>query len=241
MYHDWDYPGAKAGFDQALLLNPNFTEAHLWEEFYWTYVEHDFEKAVAANRRALRLSPLDTRIRTRFSTVHYLFGKLEEAEELFRGELRDDPENPMTHVGIGDTLFRMGREDEAVSHLEEAVRLGGRPHAFLGMLAGFYGLQGNQAGAKSVLEEMESRQRAGFFPGLWLAVAYGGSGRIDEAFAALERAVDERDSNLLYLFFAPRAMGLHDDPRFKGILDRIGLGHLLLPSPNGASQRQGPH
>ena len=121
----------------------------------------------------------------------------------------------------------MGRADEAVSYIEDAVRLGGRPHAFLGILGGFYGLQGNEAGATAVLEELEERQRAGYAPGFWMAVAYGGLGRIDEAFASLNRAVEERDSNLVYLFFVPRSLGLHDDPRFEVILDRVGLGHLL--------------
>ncbi len=227
MYWEWDYAGAKEGFHRTLQLNPNFAEAHFWEEFYWTYVEHDFDGAIAANRRAQRLSPLDTRIQGRFATVHYLFGKLERAEELFREQLADHPEDPVAHLGLGDTLVRMGRLDEAMTHMEETVRVGGRPHAFLGMLAGFYGLQGDEARSNAVLEELEARQRAGYAPGFWMAVAYAGVGRLDEAFASLDRAVEERDSNLLYIFFVPRAMGLHDDPRFEAILDRIGLIHLL--------------
>jgi len=226
MYWHWDYAGAKAGFDRAVELNPNFAEAHLWEEFYWTYVEHDFEKALAANRRAYGLSPLDPRIRERFATVHYLFGRLERAEALYAEALADNPKSPMDRLGLADTLVRMGRMDEALVQIEEAVRLGGRAHAFLGMLGGFYGLQGNEAAARSVLEELEVRQRAGYAPGFWVAAAYAGLGRMDEAYSALERAVEERDGNLLYLSVCPRALGLHDDPRFKTILQRIGLGHL---------------
>jgi serine/threonine-protein kinase len=226
MYWRWDYKGAKAGFDRALELNPNFAEAHLWEEFYWTYVQHDFENAIEANRRAQRLSPLDMRIRGRHGTVHYLFGKLEEAERLFREELVDTPENPLPHLGLADTLVRMGRPDEGVASMEEAVRLGGRPHAFLGMLATFYGLQGEAGKATAVLEEMEDRQGAGYASEFWMAIAYAGMGRMDEAFAALDKAVAERDSNLLYLSVVPTATGLNDDPRFRGILDQIGLGHL---------------
>jgi serine/threonine-protein kinase len=226
MYWHWDYPGAKAGFDRAVELNPNFAEAHLWEEFYWTYVEHDFEKALAANRRAYGLSPLDSRIRERFATVHYLFGELERAAELYRETLAEHPDSPMDHLGLGDTLARMGRMDEALIHVEEAVRLGGRPHAFLGMMSGFYGLQGNEAAARAVLDELEARQAAGYAPGFWIAAAYAGLGRADDAFRSLERAVEERDSNLLYLSVVPRALRLHEDPRYGTILERIGLGHL---------------
>jgi hypothetical protein len=59
-----------------------------------------------------------------------------------------------------------------------------------------------------------------------MAAALSGLGRHDEAFACLDRAIDERDSNLLYLFAVPRAFGVHEDPRFPAVLDRIGLGHL---------------
>lgn len=227
MYLDWDFPGAKEGIDRALELNPNFAEAHLWDEFYWTYVEHDFEEAVAANRRAHELSPLDSRPRDRFATIHYIFGKLDLAEELLRQALAEDPDHPVSHLALADTLCRMGRLDEALLHMEEAIRLGGRAHAFLGILGGFYGLQKNQAAAEAVLRELEDRQRSGYAPGFWVAVAYAGSGRMDEAFACLDRAVEERDGNLLYLFVAPKRLKLHADPRFRRIMERIGLGQLL--------------
>jgi serine/threonine-protein kinase len=227
MYRHWDFAGAREGMQRALALNPNYAEAHLWEEFYWTYVEHDFEKAVAANRRAYELSPLDSRIRGRFATVQYIFGRLERAEELLRQSLEEDPENPLTHLGLGDTLFRMGRLEEAVSFVEEALRLGGRAHAFLGMLAGFYGAQGNRDASQALMDELEARQEAGYAPGFWLAVGYSGQGRLDEAFQALDRAVKEKDCNLLYLSAAPPGVGLRDDPRYDDILREIGLGHLL--------------
>jgi serine/threonine-protein kinase len=227
MYRHWDYVGAKEGLDRALELNPNFAEAYLWLEFFWTYVRRDFREALAANRQAHRLSPLDVRIRDRFATVHYLFGHLERAEELIRDCLAEDSKNPLSYLSLADTLFRMGRLREAVSHLETAVRLGGRAHAFLGMLAGFAGVHGAWEVARAALEELEKRHRDGYVPGFWMAVAYSGQGRMDEAFQALDRAVEEKDGNLLYLMAAPKGVRLREDPRFKEVLSRIGLGHLL--------------
>ncbi len=127
---------------------------------------------------------------------------------------------------MADTLVRMGRVDEGVSHMETAVRLGGRPNAFLGMLCGFYGLQGDRERATAVLEELEERHVQRSVPGFWMAVAYAGLDRLDEAFASLDRAVEERDSNLLYLIHLPRAFRIQEDPRFPPILEKVGLGHL---------------
>jgi serine/threonine-protein kinase len=226
MWHDFDYEGAKLGFDRALQLNPNLADAYLWTEFYWTYVRRDLDRAVAANREAHRLSPLDPRADLRLGTVQMVFGNLEEAERILRDNLNTDPNSPVTHLGLGDTLLRLGRFDEAVGHIERAVEAAGRPTPWLGMLGGFYGAIGKEAASREILAELEERERAGYVSGFWMAMAQAGLGQHDEAFSNLDRAVEERDSNLLYLFVVPREVGLHDDPRFPGVLDRIGLGHL---------------
>ena len=77
------------------------------------------------------------------------------------------------------------------------------------------------------MAELEARAQDGYVSGFWMAMALGGLGRYPEAFSQLDRAIRERDSNLLYLFVVPRAGGLHDRPEFPGVLKRIGLGHLM--------------
>lgn len=227
MFHEFDFEGAKAGFDRALEINPNFADAYLWMEFLWTYVRFDFEEALAANRRAQRLSPLDGRANIRLATVHLIFGHLEEAERTHRRALAENSEAPVSHLGLADTLFRLGKGDNAISHLQEALRLGGRPTAWLGMLGGFYGSLGKESESRAVLAEMEERAAQGYVSGFWMAIAHAGLGQFDEAFSYLDRAVEERDSNLLYLIAAPRELGLHDHPDFPRILTRVGLGHLV--------------
>jgi TolB-like protein/Tfp pilus assembly protein PilF len=231
LWYEFDYGGAKADFDRALEINPNFADAYLWLEMYWTYVGHDYEEALAANRKASRLSPLDSRADVRHGTVHMLFGHLEESEKSHRQALVENPEAGVSHLGLGDTLFRLGRYEEAVFHLEEALRLAGRPTPWLGICAGFVGAAGNKTKARESLAELEERAKTGYVSGFWMAVALGGLGRYSEAFSELGRAVEERDSNLLYLFAVPRGLGLHDRPEFPGILNRIGLGHLMTHLP----------
>lgn len=226
MWHDFDFDGAKAGFDRALEINPNYADAYLWMEFYWTYVRFDFEEALSANRRAQTLSPLDSRANVRLGTLQMIFGHLEEAERFHRQGLAENPAAPIHHLGLGDTLLRMGRFDEAIFHVGEAVRLAERPTPWLGMLGGFQGAAGNLKESEEILAEMGERAEKGHVSGFWMAVAQAGLGRFDDAFASLDRGLEERDSNLLYLFAVPRAMGLHDHPEFPRILRRIGLEHL---------------
>jgi TolB-like protein len=227
MWYEFDYEGAKEDFDRALEINPNFADAYLWLEFYWTYVRLDYEEALAANRKASRLSPLDSRADVRLGTLQMLFGYLEDAEKSHRQALAENPEDPVSLLGLSDTLFRLGRHQEALFCAGEAVRLAGRPTPWLGFFAGFLGATGNETEAQEILAELEGRSEDGYVSGFWMAVALGGMERYPEAFSNLDRAVRERDSNLLYLFAVPRGLGLHDRPEFPGFLNRIGLGHLM--------------
>ena len=227
MWHEFRFEEAKAGFDQALEINPNFADGYLWTEFYWTYIRRDFDEALRANREAHRLSPLDSRVDARLGTLKMIFGHLEEAEAIFRNQIAEDSQAPLPHLGLGDTLMRKGNSDEAVFQVSEAVRLAGRPTPWLGMLGAFYGVQGNQAEAQAVITELDERKERGYVSGFWMAVALAGLGRLDEAFSHLEQGIEERDSNLLYLPAVPRALGMHADPRFGGTLDQLGLGHLV--------------
>ena len=227
MFYEWDHVTALEAFDRARELGPNVARVHMWREFYFTYVDHDFEAAMKANGRAQELSPLDMAPRTREAVVLYLFGHLDEAERQIRGMLSEYPEASILYNGLADTLVRQGRVDEAVAEMERAVETGGPYVAWLGILGGLYGLQGSTDRAREVLGQLEARATEGYVSRFWMAVTQAGIGDLDGAFESLTAAVEDRDSNLLYAFFVPRAMGLQEDPRLPAILRTVGLSHLI--------------
>ena len=57
-----------------------------------------------------------------------------------------------------------------------------------------------------------------------IADAYARLGDWDEAFEWLERTLEEAPESLLYIKVSPTADLVRDDPRFKRLLERIGLG-----------------
>ena len=48
-------------------------------------------------------------------------------------------------------------------------------------------------------------------------------GRLDAAFETLDRALEERDSSLLYLPAVPKELGLPEDPRYQEVRRRMGV------------------
>ncbi len=229
MFHEWRFAEARRELERAIELGPSLADPHSWMEFYWTYVEQDEQRALAANARALELSPLDPAHRDRRATVLYIFGRYEEAEAAFREMIADSVPGPLPHLGLVDTLGRMGRLDEALEHVEPMLELGRGATATLGIGAAFLGVAGHEERARELVREMEKLQERGSGSLFWLAVGRAGLGELDRAFEDLERALDARDPGLIYLSVVPRQLGMHDDPRYARVLDRIGLAHLATP------------
>ena len=67
---------------------------------------------------------------------------------------------------------------------------------------------------------MVSGLKAGPFE---IAAVYVALGDMDEAFRILEKAVEERNSLLVYLKEDPTFDNLHSDPRWLGLLRRMNL------------------
>ena len=55
------------------------------------------------------------------------------------------------------------------------------------------------------------------------AIVHTGLGECHQAIECLERTDEERDSHLPFLNVAPRLRSLHREPRFKTLLERVGL------------------
>ncbi len=232
MFYEWDYGAAKRGIDKAIELSPSSANAHMWLEFYWTYVEHDYEEALAAIRRAIELDPLEPAYRERLAYVHMIFGRYDEAERLLREQLATGPITPLLHLALADTLSRTGRLAEAATHVDEALERSGRLVTFLAVACGIHALKGDIDKARELLTELQEHARHAAVSELWLTIAHAGLADKDEAFAHLQRAVENRDSNLFYCVALPRHLGLRDDPRFADIMRAVGLAHLIEDQPS---------
>ena len=82
---------------------------------------------------------------------------------------------------------------------------------------------GCRAEAENLLEIMDKRSQMSYVsPGLRAHLLLG-LGRIDEAFAQLSAACDERAGEVMYLNADPDCDNIRSDPRFDTLLRRIGF------------------
>jgi tetratricopeptide (TPR) repeat protein len=189
-------------------------------------VERNFELAVAANRRAAELDPLDLNIRTRLTQVLLLFGHIDEAIDQLESIIQLDPDFMVAYLELADAYSRKHDYERAAAAADRAVELSGG--GLIGLVMGVIAHSRSGAREKSerLLREITERAQESYVFPFWLAVVYGALGETDRAFEYLNQAVEDHDCNLLYLSAIPADIGWREDPRYAQMLKRIGLAHL---------------
>ncbi len=224
MNHDWDRKAAEEHFARAIELNPSSADARVWNAWRLSLLEGSYEEALSELRVAEELDPLDLKIKTQIGYVYYFLRNLDRAEAQLRSVVAIDPHFAFAHYGLGDVHAQQGRYAEALSELEESVRLGGSSVNHLSILSYVNGLAGRAEEARRFIAEIRSRSARGYASPIWSAVAHLGLGEVDAAFEWLDRAFEEKDGSLILIAASPEFDPLRGDPRFRALLERLGLG-----------------
>jgi len=134
---------------------------------------------------------------------------------------------PAAHPGRIVGYTGKGMLDEAIGEGERVLQLGMRADNVTGGLGCLYGLTGKKDTALQLLSGLEARSKVGYVSYFWVAAIHLGLGETDEAFAWFDKAYEERDGSLLYITVPTPLDALSPDPRYKQLLQKMGLEHLL--------------
>ena len=219
---DWDFALAEREFRRAIDLNPGYATAHQWYSNFLCAAGR-LDEATAHIERALALDPLSRVINEEASWPPYYRGEYERAIAQLRRTLELDPDYAIGHQDLALALVRLGRLDEAAAELEEVARLTGGGTAARAYLGYVLALREDREGARRVLAELARRATTGHVAAHEAALVHTALGDRDEAFAALDRAFDERSDMLLYLAVEPLWEPLRGDPRFAELVRRVGI------------------
>jgi serine/threonine-protein kinase len=225
--YDWDRQAAKEHFEKALELDPNSVSAHQWIEFYLSFLEGEYRDSTAHLERAQELDPLNLFVKGRLGFVAYYLRDYDLAIKRFKEIVDMDPNIPTGHLGLRESYFGKGLLEEAIAEGEKVLQLGMRAEAAIGGLGCLYGFAGKKDKALELLSELQTRSKKGTVSSFWIAAVHMGLGEMDEAFAWLDKAYAERDGSLLYITVPIAFDALSPDPRYKPLLQKMGLEHLI--------------
>jgi TolB-like protein/Tfp pilus assembly protein PilF len=229
MFYDYNKKLTLDYFQKALELNPNSSSANLWVEFYWSFMENDFDRGMTALQKAQELDPLSLIIKIRVGFNYIYKGEYNVAIDFFKKLIDEYPEFPMAYHSLMEAYGMNHMYNEAMEAGEKMIATGGKAVANIGGLGYHCAQAGRRDKALKILADLENQSKKGYVSSFWVGGIYKGLGDLDKAFEWFEKAYDDRDGNLIYIT-APQAFNdIRKDPRYKNLLSKMGLEHILSP------------
>ncbi len=245
------YPKARGDAEKAVAIAPALAEARAALGFVRCFVDWKFADGLSELKRAKELSPANPTANDLLARIIVYLGRFDEAERQARQAVELDPLSTVTQGNLARVLFYAGKLDEADAAARKAAELqpaGASNHRWQVLIAAQRGdgevalreaqlepdegyrrfelavaqcVAGDRRAADAALADLIAKAREGF--AYQIAEVYAVRGEKDKAFDWLQISFDDRDAGMLSLAVDPLLRGLHDDPRYKNLLAKLGL------------------
>jgi tetratricopeptide (TPR) repeat protein len=220
-FNDWDWEGAEKCFLKALEINPNSAETHQYYAMLLSTLGYH-KKALKEAELAQQLDPLNAPISYSLSYVYYNNNQTENAIAQAKKTIELDPDFGDALNSIAWMYLKSNQYDKAI---EIFNRILDEPTHFMKAASGLsfaYVKLGQTEQAREFIRKAETTESDHLTIDLELAIVYTGLGEFDKAIDSLHKAIDKRVGGLNFIngkFWKE----LHDQPRFKEILQRMNL------------------
>ena len=214
---DWDLQAADIEFQRAFELAPGNVDVLIARAGLAGILgRHD--EAIELRQKAVALDPLSTTTRRALGSSYAKSGRFDDAVAELHAALDLNPKTGLAHRDLSDIRLQQGRTAEA---LAEAA-LEPIPILRLCATANAQHTLGHAAESDAALSTLIADHADVAAYDIALVCAW--RGEVDRAFEWLERAYAQRDTGMPLLatdrFLAP----LHDDPRWRPFIQKMGLG-----------------
>lgn len=220
--HDWDWRTAEEEFNYALQLNPNDVDAHQARAWYFAW-KGQTQAAMADTARIHELDPAQVSELDQ-AGIFYHQRDYVRLVEVGQKAVASRPDFWISHYFLGVGYEGSGRLQDAINEYQKAVELSQGDTDPTAGLAHAYAVAGRKADAEKIVQRWLRTATTSYVSPYMIATIYGGLGQKDKAFEFLEKAYQERSTDLPYFARADlRLDELRSDPRLASLLRRLGL------------------
>jgi TolB-like protein/Flp pilus assembly protein TadD len=218
----WRWTAAEREFGQAVERDPGSSEVR--EEYVVNYLlpMRRLSEAIEQTQKAQVLQPMSVVANVNLCRVYYYSGDYGQAIEQCSRALAKEPGSSIAYFFLASALAQQSLLAEAASAIESIGPPAdyARIVSFRGYLSGLRGRLEDAQTALRQLDELSVRKHVSSYDRSLVYLGLKDSGR---AMKFLERAYEERDPALSYLAVDPKWGSLRSSPRFRVVLEKIGL------------------
>ena len=225
LLYRWDWPAAERAYRDATTLNPSYSFARS-EYARFLAADNRLDEAMQQARLALEADPLSAEAAGVVSLTLYYQRKYDEAASQRLKAIELNPDSATHHLMLGRVYAAERQFDRAIQQLQEANRLSGDAPYIQAELARTYAAAGRRDDARNLIGSLlrSSPADGARLGAQYPAYVYAALGDHDRAFQWLDRALDDREPNVLWAAVDPRLDDLRRDPRFEAVIRRIARG-----------------
>ena len=244
---------------KALLIDPEYPEAHYIGALMSLQGEWDWKKSEEAFRKAIKGNPNHVLSHAYYSHLLMQQLRFEEAFEELETAVALDPKNPLVLSLYAVVSMHHGDLDKALELLQQAKELQQRPSGLNRLIEAIYFAKGNyeesvneigeiygdmikdfgkvnaifnMEGYKPAMNELALQlQELSHLQSLHIALFYNRAGMEDEAISWIERGYEMHDPDMPYAFLPAELQNLRSDPRYRDLAEKMNL-----PIPEALSQ-----
>jgi len=209
-FEKFDFNAAARDFKRALALDSDNSDV-LINVGKFLFVLDRPEQAMAVLHRAKRLDPLNSDIDVNMAYVSIQQGRLKQAVDILRQAHKLSPENIPIQILTSWVEVGMGQPGKAQADYPNDQ------YPLVSVLCA----TGRRAKAMKKLKDY--LDQAGNYPTLAVASIYADCGDLDNAFALLDKTMDQRNRTVPYTIYGISFSKYHDDPRWKAYLRKVGF------------------
>jgi DNA-binding winged helix-turn-helix (wHTH) protein/TolB-like protein/Tfp pilus assembly protein PilF len=223
--YEHDVDGADREYARAMQLDSSIALTYHRRGLMYA-MQGDIDRAVAESQHAQQLEPLWLAPRTAEANHLFYAKRYDESIQRLEQVLALDERADAARGLLIRNLIAKGNYDRAIAECDKGPLQvpGGR--AFR---AQALALSGRREEALAELDRLLTLSKERYIPAYDIALIHAAFADTENAFLWLERAMEDRSTQLVFLAQEPMFSALRADPRFAALVERVGVYRRELP------------
>ena len=219
LFYRWNWAAAERESARAVELNPNFFEGHNLRSYTLRPLNR-MDEALQEQRKATELNPFASADQLGWALIRMRQFDAALNEARTRSDVQ--PNNPDLHYLLAYTYFYKGMEKESEEESERYLQLTGDKDQLAEQIR-VYRRGGFRAVLEWKVEVLKRKAAKQYVSPSDFVDAYAQLGRKEETIHYLEKSYQEHAPHLVFLQSDPAFDFLRSDPRYRDIVNKMGL------------------
>jgi adenylate cyclase len=225
---DWNWPAAEADFQKALALNSNSAIAHHWYARYLAQLGRS-EEALKENSAAEKLDPLSPVILTSRGKIFSAARRYQDAIACCLKAIDLEGNFGQSFQVLAQAYLHNKQYPEGIEAAKKWLEISNRSGWAKLELAYAYAIAGDKAESDRIVKEVTSQGEP--FSPYDMATICAVWGDTEGVFQWLEKAIEQRSVDIIWIRVDPRLDPVRAEPRFAAVLARLAPGRQSPQTP----------